>query len=224
ETHTKYSDGLTEPAEMVKVASESKLEAIAITDHGPEIFVGILPGDIDSMLSEVGIIKRDAEIPVFLGVEANIVNQNGDIDISNDVLSELDIVLGGVHDLTYSARDSGVIAENYYESIMNAIERQEIDVLAHPFWLHEDLSPYLSQDDLKSFAKLAVETDTAIELNAKYEVPSIRVIKTCLREGVKLSFGTDAHIPEEVGNLNWQKKVMKDLGASEDNLILERFI
>lgn len=222
--HTHYSDGTSEPVKMVEAATARGLKGIAITDHGPELSVGISPTKIGQMMNDVEIVKKDADIPVLLGIEANIIGLDGGIDIDEEALDRLELVVGGLHNLASPARVSEAIAKDYLETVMNTIKLQKIDVLAHPFWFHEDLSKYISQEDMEDFAKLAMEKGVAIELNTKYHSPSREVLTTCLREGVKLSLGTDAHTPREVGDLTWQMNIIKKVGAKKEDLVLEEFL
>ncbi|KXA99750.1 hypothetical protein AKJ42_02595 [candidate division MSBL1 archaeon SCGC-AAA261C02] len=222
--HTHYSDGLSEPVEMVEAATARGLRGIAITDHGPELSVGISPTKIEQMMNDVEIVNGDADIPVLLGIEANIIGLNGEIDIDEEILNRLDVVVGGLHNLASSAQIPKALAKDYLNTVMNTMKLQKIDILAHPFWFHEDLSKYLSQEDMEDFAKLAVRTGIAIELNTKYHSPSREVLTTCLREGVKLSLGTDAHTPSEVGDLTWQMSMIKKIGAKKEDLVLEEFL
>lgn len=222
--HTRYSDGSTEPIRMVEAATTRGLEAVAITDHGPELSVGIDPSKINQMIKDVRIIKRDSEIPVLIGIEANILGVNGEIDIDEDTLDELELVIGGVHHLTSSIEVPNILAGDYLKALRNAIKLREIDVIAHPFWYYEDLTKYISREDVMEFARLAAENKVAIELNTKYRLPSRDFIITCLREGVKLSLGTDSHNPGDVGKLNWQIKLLSDIGVDEEDFILRDFI
>jgi len=45
-----------------------------------------------------------------------------------------------------------------------------------------------------------------------------------LREGVKLSIGTDAHTVAEVGRIDWPMAVLRRVGARQEDLILDRFL
>lgn len=176
------------------------------------------------MIEDVKIVKADAEIPVFLGMEVNVVDLNGNIDVGGEVLDRLDVVLAGVHYLRSSETLPEMVARDYFETVVNVVERQELDILAHPFWYHEDLSSYLSKRDLESFAKVAAEQEVAIELSGKYRVPPKELLSLCDEKGVKFSFGTDAHAPEELGEVGWAVNMLKEVGANRESLLVEELV
>lgn len=223
-THTNYSDGTSSPAEMVEAASGGRLEVLAITDHGPDLSVGIRPGEIDQMIKDVEFAKSDANFPVLTGMEANIVDMEGNIDIGEGVLERLDLVLAGIHYLSSSETSGELIARDYLKTVLKAMENCSIDILAHPFWYHEDLSSYISREDLELFAEVAVDRGVAIELNGKYRVPSGRLLSICDEAGTRFSFGTDAHKPEEIGRIGWMEDVLGELEVDKERLIVEELV
>lgn len=223
--HSNYSDGTSTPLEMVRAASEKELEAVAISDHGPEISVGIKRKEIRQMIRDVEFAKEDSEITVLCGIEANTVNLEGEIDVREEFLEEMDIVLGGVHSINASWKSSSErISREYFETVLNLMKRREIDILTHPFWYYEDLSTYLSQEDLESFCEVAAREDVAIELNEKYQVPKKKLLSICRRKGTVFSLGSDAHGPKEVGELNWGCKMLEKIGAGEEELIVSELL
>ena len=221
--HTMYSDGVGTAAAMVEAAEARGLEAVAITDHGPELSVGTPREKLTPMLQDIRLAKEDAGIPVLAGIEANVVDEGGTIDVDEDFIGKLDILMIGIHRLG-GARDSVELARDYLERSIHAIERHKIDVLAHPFYFHSDLAPHLLPEDLKNFARLAAERGAAMEVNMKYRVPNNEFLRLCLREGVKLSIGTDAHTTGEVGRVDWALGVLRHIGARREDLILDGFL
>lgn len=87
---------------MIGAAEAQSLETAAITDHGPEISVGISSNKIFPMLQDVELARKDAEIPILIGLEANIVDCSGSIDTGKDVFDKLDILVVGLHGLNLS--------------------------------------------------------------------------------------------------------------------------
>ena len=222
--HTSYSDGEGTPAAMVEAAEARGLEAVAITDHGPELSVGISPDKIEPLLGDVELARMDAAIPVLKGIEANITDPSGSIDIDEQMPSKFDILLVGIHKLRSPSRDPAVLAREYLTSLVNAMTKGRVDVIAHPFHLHVNLARYLTREDVLTFSKLAAERGIAIEINSKYHLPDEDFLGVCLREGVKFSIGTDAHTPGEVGRVDWALATLRRVGAREEDLVLKQFL
>jgi len=221
--HTMYSDGVGTAAAMAEAAEARRLEAVAITDHGPELSVGTPREKLTPMLQDIRLAQEDAGIPVLAGIEANVVDEGGTIDIDDELIGKLDILMIGIHRLV-RARGSVELARDYLRRATRAIERHKIDVLAHPFYFHRDLTPHLLPEDLENFVRLAAERGTAMEVNMKYRVPNDEFLRLCLRGGVKLSIGTDAHTTGEVGRVDWALGVLGRIGARREDLILDSFL
>jgi putative hydrolase len=225
-THTKYSDGKASLFEVVEAAEAKRLSAVAITDHGPHLSVGILPEKIESMIREVEIVRENAQIPVLCGMEANVINQTGDIDLDEKTLKKLELLIISIHKLVPSEEvwDPSSLAREYLTSILNAMKHTPADVVAHPFQLHQNLARYLSLDEIKEFAGVAADREIAVEINSKYLLPDEDFIKICLEAGAKISFGSDAHTAAEVGRLSWIISTAKRAGVKEEDLILNKFL
>lgn len=222
--HTHYSDGESTAAAMVEAAEARGLAAVAITDHGPVLSVGIPPNKIAPMLQDIELAKGDAGIQVLAGMEANIINPDGEIDLDEGLVKRLDIVVMGLHKLRSLSHLPAELAREYLQAVMNAMERQRVDILAHPFQFHRYLAPYLSLGEIEEFAKLAAAREIAIEVNSKYRVPDEGLLRACLHEGVKLSIGTDAHTAAEVGRIDWPMTMLRRIGVSREDLVLDKFL
>ncbi len=222
-THTLYSDGVSTAAAMVEAAEAQGLGAVALTDHGHEASVGVPREKFAQMLQDVELAREDAGIPVLAGIEANVVDEWGGIDGEDESFRKLDILLVGIHRLG-RARDPAELARDYLSRATNVIEHHKFDVFAHPFYFHQYLVPNLLPEDLEDFVRLAARHDVAIEINIKYRTPDEEFLKLCLREGVKLSIGTDAHTTGEVGRVDWALGLLRRIGAKREDLILNRFL
>ncbi len=222
-THTLYSDGASTAAAMVEAAEARGLEAVAITDHGSESSVGIPREKFVPMLQDIELAREDAGIPVLAGIEANVVDEWGTIDGDDESVRKLDILLAGIHRLG-RARNPTELARDYLRRATNAIEHHKFDVFVHPFYFHHYLAPHLLPEDLEDFVRLAAGHEVAMEINIKYRTPDEEFLRLCLREGVKLSIGTDAHTTGEVGRVDWALGVLRRIGAKREDLILDRFL
>jgi putative hydrolase len=140
------------------------------------------------------------------------------------LVEKLDLVLIGMHNLGSSVSDLEELARKYLTTVVKVVERKQVDILAHPFQFQRYLLPYLPQDEITEFVKLTAEMEVAIELNSKYRVPDENLLRACLREGVKLSIGTDAHTVAEVGRIDWPMAMLRRVGAKQEDLILDRFL
>jgi len=205
---------------MVEMAETRGLEAMAFTDHGPELEVGIAREKLPAMLQDIRLAQEEADIPVLAGMEANVADGTGRIDVDEHVIDDLDIIVVGIHTIDEAATPRD-FAENYLKRATLAIKKNKVDILAHPFFLHEPLLPHLSLEDVKEFLRLAGDRGVAMEVNAKYRYPGADFISLCLQEGVKLSVGSDAHSAADVGRVDWPLAELGRAGAKREDLILD---
>lgn len=221
--HTTYSDGSSPATLMIEAAESRGLEGVAITDHGPELSVGIKRDAIAMAIDDVISAKSDARVPVLTGFEANVVNDEGELDITSEVTDRLDILLIGIHYLGSKAAPTG-IAQSYLRRATCALEKNPVDVMAHPFFLHQSLLPNISKQDIEEFVDLAAIKEVAMEINVKYGAPDFGFVQLCLSKGVKFSIGSDAHNPASVGRIDWALSVLRKAGAKREDLVLDKYL
>jgi putative hydrolase len=108
-THTVYSHGKGTIRENVEEAMRKGLKEIVISDHGPGHFTyGVKIKNIKKMREEIEELKKEYNnIDIKLGVEANLISCDGDLDVKNDYLyvsSFFDIKQGKVNRRLNSGR------------------------------------------------------------------------------------------------------------------------
>ena len=213
-THTKYSrhnHGKGSIEENVKAAVEKGLSQVAITDHGFNQWAyGVRRSDMARVKADIENARERYPIEVLMGVEANLISANGDIDIIESDYENLDILLCGFHKLvkTPRKRDWFFIFKNILSgffhittrrqrerntnAFINAMKKYDIDVITH--------LNHGCKVDVAKVAKVAKETNTYIELNGKRLGMTDKEILTAYNEGVKFIIDSDAHSPSRVGD------------------------
>ena len=126
--HTTLSDGRADAEAMAVRARELGLEYIAITDHSATHGFGnhVTPDALRAQIEEVRALdERMDGIRVLIGTETNI-GTDGSPDYDDDLLAQLDWVVGSVH--TSFAIGSDAMTER----MIAAIEHPLIDAIGHP--------------------------------------------------------------------------------------------
>lgn len=80
--------------DMAKAASEKGLRMIGISDHGPATLGG---GKVSYFMNLASARRNRFGITFLYGAEANIMNQSGDLDLGDEVLSGLDFCIASMH-------------------------------------------------------------------------------------------------------------------------------
>ncbi len=209
-THTRYSDGLGEVFENIAEAEKKGLSLVAITDHSHYV----LGNSFNAYLSEIRRWAEEGEITVLAGVEGDIT-PNG-VDVPAWAAEKLDFVIASVHELVDRP-------EEYVGLVRAALIDENVDVIGH-FGASFPYIGYPPWEDLVELIKLAEENGKAFEISSRYRVPDLEFVRECIRRGVKLTFASDAHRPENVGNVSWCVSIFRKAGGKLEDLLFEEFL
>jgi putative hydrolase len=183
--------------EIAEEAARKGLQGVAITDHGLR-----MPGTCSIMhfLSLPSLPKEVFGVRIFPGVELNILNPAGEVDLEERALKRLTTVMAGIHPHCYS----GVNEEDHTNAYLNAMNNPYVKIIVHP---DNPRYPF----DIERIIRRAAETGTAMELNDKSadqtngvregNMPILKaIIQECIKQNVSLSFGSDSHFFDDVGD------------------------
>lgn len=188
--HTEWSDGTESIERMVEESKTLGYSYVSIADHsrGIKIAGGL---DDDVLLEQVDIIKelneREKSFRIFSSNEVNI-KVSGELDYDDEILKELDIVIGAVHSQFKMEK------ERMTERIVTAMENEHVDFISHPTGrLIGKREPY--ELNIDRILDAALETNTALEINSWIDRLDLndRDARLAKERGVKLVLGTDAH-------------------------------
>ncbi|MBR2052840.1 MAG: PHP domain-containing protein, partial [Clostridia bacterium] len=97
-THTTFSHGKGTVLENAHAAQEMGLKELGIADHGfGHILYGMDKRDLPKLRAEIENATAQTGVRVLLGVEANFISPNGDIDIAPADIEKFDFILVGQH-------------------------------------------------------------------------------------------------------------------------------
>lgn len=231
-THTIYSHGKGTIQQNVAAAMKKGLREIAITDHGyGHLLYGVKKKNIQKMRKEIDEINRSTDkIKVKLGLEANIVTVDGKLDIDEKVMNQLDIVLAGyhfgalpknilqgamIHGTNFLARHFPTVDRKARvintQAVVEAIYKNKIDILTHP--------GAKANIDTREVAKAAAQRGTMLEINSSHGYLTVDYIKIAMKEGAKFVINSDAHRPEDVGNVQAGIQRAMEAGLSVDQIV-----
>lgn len=188
--HTKYTDGKNTIEEMAKAAKEKGYEYIAITDHSKRVTVakGLDEKRLLAQIEEIDKINEKLDgITILKGIEVDIL-EDGSLDLSDDVLKELDVVVCAVHSKFKLSREK----QTY--RVLKAMDNPYFNILAHPTGrLIGSREGY--DIDIEKIIEHAKECGCYLEINAQPERLDLNDINAKLAKemGVKMAISTDAH-------------------------------
>jgi len=193
-------------------AAKKGLEGIVLSDHGPAA-----PGGpnlvyfwnfrvIPEYMNGVRVIK---------GVEANILDYSGSLDVPDEYLARLEFVNAGLHDIII---DPGTVEENT-NAFIGALKNPYVDAIVHPGYPKFPV-------DIDKVVRTAAEYGKLIEINngsfsirKGSEANCLEFVKKCKKYSVRISCGTDAHICYDVGKFDIIYDLFEEAGMPDELVV-----
>ena len=198
--------------ENVRAAAERGLSLIALTEHAP----AMQNTTSHAYFANLHVIPDELfGVRVLKGVELNILDFEGTIDLDERTLERLDISIASLHIPCISP---GTEAENT-RACIRAMENPLVDILGHPGDPRYPLK-------YKEIFKAAKETGTLLEINNASLVPGgfragseeniISLLKMAMKEEVPVVVGSDAHFYTGIGDIHFVEKLMENIAFPEE--------
>jgi DNA polymerase (family X) len=196
--HTNETDGRDTLEDMVSAAQEKEYAYLAISNHSQH--VGIARGlDRKRLARQIEKIDRlntkNGNFVILKAIEVDIL-KDGSLDLPDDILKELDVVIGAVHS------DFRLSRQKQTERILRAMDNPVFNILAHPSGrLINAREPY--EVDLERLIEAAAEHGCFMELNAHPDRLDLNDVfcKTAKDLGVKIAVSTDAHSVDSLDHM-----------------------
>ena len=198
--HTVETDGKNTIEEMAEAARARGYKYIAITDHSKNLaFANVL--DDQRALVHIQRIREASNrmegITIFAGIEVDILG-DGDLDLSNDVLAQMDVVIASVH--SQFNQESAKMTDR----LLKAIENPNTLILGHPTGrqlLRRDEYPF----DMDAILKSAAQHKVAMELNSYPDRLDLRDVhlRQAKQHGVKIVMNTDSHHTSHLAKIRY---------------------
>jgi DNA polymerase (family 10) len=212
--HSNYSDGLVSIEAMARACSQLGYEYLCLSDHSRSAFYagGLSVERLREQMAEAGKVNGMlAPFRVFCGIESDILT-DGSLDYPNDVLAELDFVIGSVHsNLTMKP-------EAATERLLRAVGNPYLTILGHPSGALLLSRAGYEYDEEKLFAALE-ENGVVLEHNCNPHRldPDWPALKRAARRGIRIALCPDAHSREDLAYMRYGVLMARKawLGAEE---------
>src|SRR5580692_9846708 len=188
--HTVETDGRNTIEEMAEAAKARGYKYMAITDHSKNLaFANGL--DDKRAVAHIARIREAGKqidgITIFAGVEVDIL-ADGDLDLSDDVLAQMDLVIASVHSVFN--QDSAKMTER----LLKAIGNPNTSITGHPtgrIQLRREAYAF----DMTAILSAAAKHKVAMELNSypdRLDLNDVH-LRQAKQQGVKIVINTDSH-------------------------------
>lgn len=194
--HTNYTDGENTVFEFCEKAKELNIPVLAFTEHvGRE-----LTYDFNKFLEDIERAKDHyPDIVILTGIEAKVL-PNGELDVSKEILREVDYPIFAFHsfpsDLTL-----------YINALKKVLKNKYTNTWAHPGLFLRMKNLELPINVLLDIFKIMRNNCVLLEVNRRYKLPKKEWIDIAVRHGVQLVRGGDIHsikMLESYKDMRWR--------------------
>jgi putative hydrolase len=205
--------------EMAQMASKKGLKLLGITEHAVK-----MPGTCQEFYFEnLRVLPRQMYgVELLFGVELNILDSLGTVDMQEEMLKKMDVVVASLHTPCISP---GTKDENT-QAVVETMKNPYVNIIGHP-----DDSRYPL--DYEVIVKSAKKYHVLLEVNNSSLTPGgIRtnalsndreMLLLCKEHKVPIIVNSDAHFDEDVGNHQYAEQLLNSLDFPEE-LIMNKSV
>lgn len=229
--HSRYSDGINSIEELAQECRRLGYGYLCLSDHSRSAgYAGGLSIDrLREQMAEVRELnKRLKPFRIFCGVESDILG-DGSLDYPDEVLTELDFVIGSVHSNLTMKREEAT------QRLGKAVANPFLTILGHPSGALLLSREGYEYDEGRLLAAL-VKHKVVLENNCNpWRLdPDWPVLKRAAAQGIRIALCPDAHSFDDLGYMRYgllmarkgwlaREQVLNCLSAEEiDGLFRER--
>ena len=185
--------------DMARTAAERSLKVLGISDHGP----GTVGAGSSSYFRNLSLAERRRfGIIILYGVELNILNENGDVDLDDSLISSLDYAFVSMHPPVFKSGD----ADFNTTAFINAMQHPGVCFLGHP---DDGRFPV----DYERLLSACVKHQVYPEINNASLMPdayrkdgyknSIEILSLCKKLMLPVLLSSDSHGKKHVGDMKY---------------------
>ncbi len=191
-------------SEIIDMAAQKGLQAIALTDHGPA-----MPGGPHRYhFGNLSVLpEREKGVEILRGVEANIVDSDGTLDLPEIYLKLLDIVWAGLHIpcLQPSTRNINT------QTLIRALENPLVDGIVHPgnpdFVIDEEAVVQAAREK----NKLLEINNSSFLIRRGSKTRCAEIARLVKQHDGMVAINSDAHIARDVGSFDKGKMLVLEV-------------
>ena len=216
--HTDWSDGHHAIEKLVAAAQARGYEYVIVSDHSQSTAIagGLTVERLRAQLARIRELQPRFAVRILTGAECDIL-ADGRMDFPDEVLGELDVVLGAVHSRFRQNR------ADMTARIVRALGNPHVDVLVHPTGRRlGSREPY--DVDLEAVFAAAREHGKAVEINAspeRLDLPDVHA-RRAASLGIPIAVSTDTHYLSELDHMALGVAMARRAWISADQVLNTR--
>jgi putative hydrolase len=198
--------------ENAAAAARIGLKGFVMTDHGPAIPAA--PPDFN--LSTLGYLPKTIEgVRVYHGVEANIIDFEGKLDIREKYIKLVDFAIAGIHEVVI--RTGGQVKDT--DAVIGAMQNKYVDIISHPDNPSYSLDYEAVVKEAARHGKLMEVNDHSFEYRKGGVENAKLFLVLCRRHGVRVAVSSDAHSAFGIGRFETALRVLEQIGFPSELVV-----
>ncbi|OHV09338.1 DNA polymerase III [Kushneria phosphatilytica] len=196
--HTTATDGKASLEEMAEAGRRQGYNYIAITDHSQRLAManGLDARRLREQLTAIDKLNEQLKrFTVLKSIEVDIL-EDGQLDLPDDVLAELDLCVASIHSRFNLDRDRQT------ERLLRAMDNPHVSIIAHPTGrIVNGRDGY--ELDMQRVVDGAADRGVCLEINAQPARLDLRDIHVRMAKeaGVLISIATDSHATGQLAHM-----------------------
>ena len=205
--------------EMIHEAQNKGLDVYGITEHAPR-----MKGTCtDFYFHNLKVVPRKhGDLELLLGVELNILDEYGTVDLEEPHLGDMDVTIASLHKPCIQPGSR----EYNTQCLISAMKNPHINIIGHP---DDGIYPL----EYEPIVEAAKETNTLLEVNNNSLNPAgsrkhtrenlIAMLELCKEYKQPVIMNSDSHVFCDVARRDFSEKLIKEIDFPEE-LIVNRSV
>lgn len=201
--------------EYAEEAKKKGLKYIGMADHGPSMGGAPHPYHFANLHS---LPDKIFGVRVLKGIEANIVDKEGRLDLEHEFLKELELVIASFH--IHLGYDGGEKKENT-EALIKAIRNPKVNMIGHPGNPQFDTDIEAVVEECKKngvLLEINNSSFTGVIRQGSWE-PELKIAKAVKKIGWKVCINSDAHCLAHLGEFDKAIQLAKEAGLKQEDIV-----
>ncbi len=201
--------------DMAKQAARRNLNMLGITDHGPATTNSSRASYFRNLAYAP---KKRCGIELLYGVELNILDNNGTVDLSDTILEKLDYAIISMH---LQNKQPDTVEKNTF-SYINAMRHPKVKIIGHC----DDVKYPV---DYEALLIAAIHYHVLLEINNSSLSPdgyrgdtkenATTILELCKKHEYPVVLSSDSHGIEHIGDFQYAMKLIQEINFPQ-SLIL----
>ncbi|HOX13301.1 MAG TPA: phosphatase [Spirochaetia bacterium] len=194
--------------ELARGVRDRGLEGFVLTDHGPALPGGAHPYHFGN----IRILPRIIEgVRFYRGIEANILDLEGRIDLEPYWIGYLDFVMAGFHEACFTNRGR----DENTRALIAALENPLVDAISHPGNPAFPIEIPAVVARAAALGKALEVNDSSFRVRKGSSDTCLTLARACAQADCPVVCGSDAHYWADAGRLDTAVDTLDRAGVPE---------